>query len=344
MLKFLLPLLGLATLAWLGLLIDGDSSKGTIGSAPGASRGAIHASGRVEGATLPAELRAQVVGRVLEVAVCEGDVVKAGDLLLKLDGAAQRFRFALAKAELAAAEAQRERLVNGAHALERSEAAARLAAVTAQLEGAQRRLARAAQLRGKGAVSQQQLDDFAAEERAVQAQVDAAQARNELLAAPARQDDLRLVLVAIDAARARLELARSEWEQTVILAPCDAQVLKIGVQAGELATPAAAAPAVVVVDTATLHVRAFLEELDAPRVAVGMPARITADGLPEQVFTGRVVRLAARMSQKALRTDDPAERLDERVREVWIELASPGPLLVGLCVDVELGGNAEVGK
>jgi HlyD family secretion protein len=339
MLKVLLPLLVVAILAWLGLLIDGDSSKGTLGEPPDVAQGPIHASGRVEGAALPNELRAQVVGRVLEVAVCEGDLVKAGDLLVKLDGTAQRSRFALAKADLAEAEARRERLVNGAHEQERREAAARLAAATAQLDGATRRLERASGLRGKGAVSQQQFDDLAAEERTAQALLDAARARNELLAAPARPDDLRLARVAIDAAKARLELARSEWEQTVILAPCDAQVLKIGVRLGELAAPGAALPAVVVVEASKLHVRAFLEELDAPRVALGMRARITADGLPRQTFTGRVVRMAPRMSQRALRTDDPAERLDERVREVWIELDDPGPLLIGLCVDVELADS-----
>ena len=82
--------------------------------------------------------------------------------------------------------------------------------------------------------------------------------------------------------------------------------------------------------------RAFVEELDAPRVELGMPARITADGLAGEL-RGRVIRLSPRMSRKRLWSDDPAERYDTKTREVWIELdeAEEG-LVVGLRVDATL--------
>jgi HlyD family secretion protein len=111
-------------------------------------------------------------------------------------------------------------------------------------------------------------------------------------------------------------------------------VLKNFVQLGELIGPNSSVPAMMLVDTSTLCVRAFVEEFDAPRVALGMLATITADGLPGQAFSGRVIRLAPYMSRKEVFTDDPTEQYDTKVREVWIELAPASPPIIGLRVDV----------
>ena len=87
-------------------------------------------------------------------------------------------------------------------------------------------------------------------------------------------------------------------------------------------------------------VRAFVEELDAPRIQVGTSAQITADGLPGRTFKGRVVRLSPMMGPKQAFSDRPAERHDTKTREVWVDLgASSDGLIFGLRVDVffELG-------
>ena len=56
-------------------------------------------------------------------------------------------------------------------------------------------------------------------------------------------------------------------------------MLKINGKAGELTGPASLEPAVVLADTSCYYVRAFVEELDAPRVNVGMTAKVVIDGL-----------------------------------------------------------------
>jgi multidrug resistance efflux pump len=335
-LKALVFLFGVTFVVVLAFVIDREAPSGSLAPVPIIEPAQIHASGRVEGAARDTELRAEIGARVVEIRVRQGDHVRAGAPLIKLDGSSQRHRFLLAKAELAAAEAELERLTNGKHPLERREAAARASTFEAQLDGALRRLARASSLRDKGAASQQQFDDLTAEVRALEAQLDSARAWRELLDAPPRDDELRLARAKVAAAQARMEVASNEWEKTMILAQADVLVLAIGVEVGELTSPDAAEPAVVVADTSKIHVRAFVEERDAPQVVVGMSCRISADGLPGRTFRGRVVRLAPGMSQKAFRTDDPAERIDTRVRAVWIEVEQPEGLLIGLCVDVVL--------
>ena len=113
-------------------------------------------------------------------------------------------------------------------------------------------------------------------------------------------------------------------------------MLKIHAEVGELAGPDSPQPAIVMADTGQLRVHGFVEEMDAPRVKVGMTATVVADGLPGRSFTGRVARISPRMSHKELWTNDPTERYDTKTREVWIELDDAEGLLVGLRVDVTL--------
>jgi hypothetical protein len=91
-------------------------------------------------------------------------------------------------------------------------------------------------------------------------------------------------------------------------------------------------------------VRAFVEELDAPRVALGMKAVVVADGLPDQQLLGQISKLSPRMTAKQIWSDDPAERYDTKAREVWIDLKTSSPLVVGLRVDVRIDAGAEVTK
>ena len=86
--------------------------------------------------------------------------------------------------------------------------------------------------------------------------------------------------------------------------------------------------------------RAYVEELDAPRVRVGMPARITADGLPNK-FNGTVVSISPQMTSKSLYSDHPGELYDTKTGEVLIELSTTESVVVGLRTDVELDVTAQ---
>lgn len=340
MLKLTAILIALAAVVGLGVVIDSDSRQQRV-DAPAAvdfASAPIHASGRIEGATDEIELRPELDARVVEILVHEGQHVAAGDALIRLDGAEQEYHCASAEADLAVAEAELERLINGARGEERREAAADALALEAQLNGVRQRRARVAALLRSRATTDQELDDLNADIQRLAAQLDAARARHEILEAPAREDDVRRASAKVAAAEAQLKLARHECQKVTLRAPLAAEVLKIGVEVGELVGPGAAEPALIMADTSRLFVRAYVDELDAPRVRQDMPAEVRADGVPGQRVPGRVVRMAPRMSRKPLRTDDPAERFDTKVREVWIELneTDRGNLVVGLPVDVVL--------
>ncbi|MFZ5833175.1 MAG: HlyD family secretion protein [Planctomycetota bacterium] len=338
MIKYILLTASVAIVAGLGVVIDAQSrSPVEHPTAPIEPRW-IYARGRVEGVTPEIELRPQLSGRILELLVQEGETVEAGAVLLQLDDQQYRCEVELAGAELELATAERERLVNGAHPKEREQAESLYEAKVAELEQAQLTWQRIERLSQARAISQQEADNQRTLVQSLQAEVEAARAHWDRVKADARDDEIRMAQAKINAAAARLELAKVQLERTRLRAPCRGQILKIELELGELAGPDSAEPVVIMADVSQMQVRAFVEELDAPRVAVGMPARITADGLPGMELAGCVARMSPRMSRKELWSDEPTERYDTKTREVWISLDSGAGLVVGLQVEVVIDG------
>ena len=342
MIKYLLIGVGATLAVFLGLMFTGDteSSNEPTRIVSTVEAPTVFAVGRVEGATPEIQLHPQAAGPVTQVLVEEGRLVDRGQLLLQIDDRRQRHAVALAAAELSLAQAQRQRLENGARPEERAEAEALYRAKAAELAQARLTWQRTQPLRQAEAVSQQEADNQRSRVDSLTAEVGAALARLQLLQAPARADDVLIAQARVDAAQARLELAEFELEQTRLRSPVRGQILKINAEVGELAGPTSNEPAIIVAGTGKIHVRAFVEEMDAPRIRKGMLAEIVADGLPDQTFQGRVVRLSPRMGRKNMWSNTPAERLDTKTREVWIELDEVKDVVIGLRVDVRIDVRA----
>lgn len=329
----ILAFLALAT-AGAVAVIDARSSAPIRTSPSAAGPAGIYATGVVEGAAPDVELRSETMGRVHEVHVATGDVVQPGAVLLTLDDRRERQAVAAAAAKRELARAQLERLVNGARPAERAEAEALLAAKRAQREQAFRTWQRVRDLHQQAAVSQQEADDKRSLVDALNAEVQAAEARVEQLTSPAREDEVRAAEARIAAAEADLELAQLALEKCTLRAPGGGCVLDVQVEPGELIGPAEPRPAVVLADTSVIRVRAYVEEVDAPRLEVGMQARITADGLPGKFYTGRIFSLSPRMAPKQVFSGRPDELYDTKMREVIMQLDDSPGLIVGLRVDV----------
>ena len=300
----------------------------------------IYATGIVEGASKDIQLRSEVSGRVLEVLVEVGGWVERDDVLIRLDNRQQTQQVAVSYAHIELALAKLERLTNGARRQERDQSRALLAAKQARLEQAQRTWERIQQLREHAAISQQELDDQQGLVETLTAEVNAARSQFEQLEAPARVDELRVAQAGVSAAQADYELARIALDKTQLRAIQRGQVLDLNVEPGELIGADSPSPAVVLADTSVLRVRAFVEEIDAPRLQTGMLARITADGLQGLVFTGHISSLSPRMSAKSMISGSPEELYDTKVREVLLDLKDGQALLVGLRVDVNFSRTA----
>ena len=136
------------------------------------------------------------------------------------------------------------------------------------------------------------------------------------------------------AASAQLALSQATLEKTRIRSPIDGTVLRLLRRAGE---PVGIYPPSIVAtigDLSTLRVVAEVDESDVAQVLPGQQAYVTADAYMGQRFGGTVTRVADSLGRKALHSDDPAQRLDAKVLEVFITLDKDVRLPVGLRVDV----------
>jgi multidrug resistance efflux pump len=186
---------------------------------------------------LTTDLAAQVSGNILEVGVTDFAIVKAGQVLFRIDDRTYRARVEQAQANLEGQQAQLDNQTQ-AHASRAAQIRvqdAALASARAQATRTQADMRRASNLVGNGSISVRELDQT----HAGQLQAEAAVHQAEAALAVARED-LRSVdvgrgaLVAqVDAARAALHAAQVDLQYTVVVAPREGQLGQVGAHVGQ---------------------------------------------------------------------------------------------------------------
>jgi len=337
--KSILICLGMAPLAAVALTANTPTATPEMTESIDSACQEIRAMGRIEGATPEIEIRPRVSGRIVKVLVRPGQFVEPGQVLLQLDDRRYRQDVAIAAAQLDGAEAQLQRLHDGARDERRAELAALCRAKEAELGVAHARLGRIRKLGHVRVVPEETVDDTTTRVVVLTAETHAARARLELSQAAPRPEDIRIAEARIRAARARLEMAQVQLRRARLVAPHHGQILDVEAMAGELTGPNAKQPAVILADTTGTQVRAFVDEKDAARVSAGMKATIVADGSQRYQFRGRVTHVSPGMEPKRFLSDDPAERFDVDTREIWIALETTEPPLIGLRVRAVLNAD-----
>jgi multidrug resistance efflux pump len=249
----------------------------------------VVADGRVVPARY-AELGAAVPGTIVEVLAAEGDAVAAGAALVRLDGAAAQAEVDAASAAVAAAEAA----VAGAEAGVTQAAAAvdaAEAAVDQAVAGVDRARAARDGLPSSATDAQEAAAD--AEIDAARATLAGAQANLRAARAGATAAAAAETAARADADRARAGQAAAEaaLDQLTIAAPFAGTVASLDARVGERAAPGV--PLVRIADTSGWRIETSdLDETTVARVAVGAPATINFDGLPDARVDGTVTSVA----------------------------------------------------
>jgi multidrug efflux pump subunit AcrA (membrane-fusion protein) len=244
---------------------------------------ALLEAGPRPGEVAAAEAQIEAAQAALAQAAAQRDQLTAGATEAEIAAAEAE----VVAAELArkAAEDQYDQIQGKIHGWIEQEAILQLRAAEEALEAAQARLAQVQD--GAGA----QIRAAQAAVQAAEAQQDVAQAQLDLLQAGATAEEVAVAQVAVAQAAAALETARVALGRAEVRAPFAGTVGAVSVRTGELVAPGQ--PLVTLGNLATLRVETTdLDEIDVARVAVGQEAAVTFDALPEQVFTGRVTRIA----------------------------------------------------
>ncbi|WP_448526294.1 efflux RND transporter periplasmic adaptor subunit [Parathermosynechococcus lividus] len=238
-------------------------------------------------------------GLLTDLYVEQGDVVKAGQVIARMDNRDERAQLAQAQANLADAIARRDRTVAGNRAEEIAQAQAQVRAAASRAKLAQERLNRNEALAAEGVIPRDTLDELIANRDNAIATLNEAQKRLQLLQRGSRSEDIRQAEAAVTAAQAQVQAARVALEDTVIRAPFDGIITQKYAVPGAFVTPTTSASTTtsatstsIVAIAEGLEILAEVPEVDISQVQLGQPVEIRADAYPGRTFQGKVRLIA----------------------------------------------------
>ncbi|MCX2864090.1 efflux RND transporter periplasmic adaptor subunit [Paucibacter sp. PLA-PC-4] len=243
-----------------------------------------------------AAVASKASGRLIELTVREGSVLKKDELIARIDASDVRASIAAAAAGVRLAEA-------GTRQAESAVQQARVEQANAEAE-----YRRSQDLQAQGFVSTQALE-------ALKRRLDAARAG--LASAQAGAGSAH---AGVQQAQAQLNLQQVNRDFTEIRAPFDGVVLVKNANVGDIITPfsnAAGSQGAVVTmaDLSTLEVEADVSEASLAKVSAGQPVEITLDALPGQRFAGQVAGIVPTVdrAKATVMTKVRFEQLDARI-------------------------------
>ncbi|GAD79488.1 HlyD family secretion protein [Vibrio ezurae] len=223
-------------------------------------------------------IAAEVSAPVIELAVENGQKVKKGDLLVRLDSA--RYQLALTQAQANLVEAEQNYQANKQHL---NSALAALRQRQQEASNAQRKIKRNDRLIARKLISQEAYDDSHASLVVHQQAVESARAQVAQIKAELVQSSDNGALAV---ARARVELAKLDLKKTTILAPVDGVISNLNLNSGTYVN--AGTPVLFLVDRNHAWVNADFNEKGLAKLTKGTDVRLVFDALPGEVHRGEI--------------------------------------------------------
>jgi HlyD family secretion protein len=252
----------------------------------------VTASGQVQPHT-KVNVSADITGRVVRLAVQEGQMVTRGQFLLEVDPSQYVANTERATAAVASARAQ-------------------VAQARPSLAQAKRNYDRLVALKQANPtlVSEEQIEQLRTQVEVAQAQLEAA-------------------VHAVDQATASMRDARSSLSKTTITAPMSGRITRLNVEEGESAIMGTlnkdAAMLLTISDMSLLETKVKVDETDVSRVKIGDSTVVQLDAFPDTTFVGRVSEIS-NSSVKGASTGGMASAADQAIDyEVTIQLLNAPP-------------------
>jgi HlyD family secretion protein len=280
----------------------------------------------------------RVAGRLANLSVDEGDPVRAGQELARLDTTPIELEFNEARANASATGARLALLKSGYRAEDVEQARASVVERRAALTNAEQTLARQEQLKGTGAVAQRTYDDALAARDQARARLRAAEQALAQFESGYRKQEVAEAEANFARATAMAAQAEQHLADAVLRAPADGVVLTRTVEPGAIL--AAGSPVLTVSLRAPVWVRVYVSEPELGRVVPGRAVLLYTDARPSQPYHGRVgfVSPTAEFTPKNVETPDLRTALVYRARVV---VTDPDPALrQGMPVTARLTATA----
>ena len=295
-------------------------------------RDSIRISGNIE--ITDTEVSFKTAGRVEKRLVNEGETVKAGQLVAKLDTAELVQDIALRRAEVDGALSELAELEAGSRPEEIAQAEAAVRSAQADAQRSVFEHARQKELHAKNVASSRDYDLANATSAMAEARLSECREKLELLKKGPRKEK-------IDQARARLEqhknnlsISETKLGYAALSSPLSGLVLSENVEAGEYVAPGT--PVVTIGDLENVWLRGYINETDLGRVKAGQAVNVSTDSYPDKIYDGRITFI----SSEAEFTPKNVQTQKERVKLVFrIKVDIPNPdreLKPGMPADGEI--------
>lgn len=265
----------------------------------------------------------KVTGKVGEVLVAEGDRVKAGQVVARIDPRDIQAQQTQAEANLAAAMAKYEELTAGSRPQEIQQAQAMADQAAANLENAAKNYERMEKLYADGAISASARDNARTAWQVAREAAKAASQTLDLTMAGARAETIRAAAAQVKQAEAALQAVRLVDGETSVVSPVDGVVALKSVNAGEVV--AAGQPLLSVVSTKELWVNARIEETYIHKLQLGQTVDYSIDGYPGRTFSGKVYEIgnAATSVFALIPTENSSNTYTKVTQRIPIKISLP---------------------
>jgi HlyD family secretion protein len=191
--------------------------------------------GKVKRETI--SLAPKVPGRILEIRVNEGDIVKAGDTLAVLDVPEVKAKLMQAQGALMAATNQHLMAVNGATKEQREQVEAAYKAALEQFQFAEKSMKRIKGMYADSLVSSQMYDETLAKYNAAKAQLDGVTAKKNEVYGKVRSEQVGMAAGQMQQAGGAVQEATVALSERYVIAPKNMTIETIALHVGELALP-----------------------------------------------------------------------------------------------------------
>ena len=282
------------------------------GLPPGIAAG----NGRIEATEI--DVAAKIKNRIKEMYFDEGDFVKAGQAIAKMDTATLEAQRREAEADLARAQISIETansLVTQREA-ELDAAKAKVAQHEAEQVAAEKRLTRSETAAPQGAVAATQVDEDRARAEGARAAVSAAKA--DVAAAEAALSNAHAQVIdahaAVEAAKATIERIQADIDDSTLYSPVDGRVQYRIAEPGEVVPDGGRV--LNLVDLTDVYMTFYLPTEQAGHVALGAEARIVLDALPNDLIPASITFVAdvAQFTPKTVETAEERQKLMFRLK------------------------------
>ena len=266
----------------------------------------VHLNGRLEAPLV--DLAPKVSGRVVTIAVKEGDRVKAGDLLITLDLGDTALAVERDRHGVESARARLQDLAVGSRRAEVAAAEAQLADRQAVVELAEREMQRQQLLLSKAVGAERDFDRAKTDLERAQASARISEEQLALTREGFRRWQTAQARSEVDKAQAQLKQSEIVANEREIRAPADGMVTHKMVEPGQLL--AAGQTGITLALTNRLYVRTFVPETKLGAVRAGLKGTVTVDAFPGESFDAVLTEISPDPEYTPKTVETKAERIN----------------------------------